>query len=568
MFLDKFFENKHAKWILSLCLLIVGILILGSKYSLGGLNPVDYVVINDGKLSGIRSFLGFWKLGHRFYLPGDSYFQSFGNFSLDSYSPYFRPVLYLIMGLEFFIFKLNYFLYFMVNVFLHSINSVLFFGILNWFFPVLFAFLGALFFLFQGTLLDTFLHAYNINYIFTTTCLLLVIIFLKKYLYSNLYRFYFLSTLFFFLGQFTRDIFVVFPFILFGGVYLFYLNKIELNFRLFWIALKKTYLFFLISLSYLGILFYRISAFKSYGLSNFEIKILTLKWKDIVWVFLAYFRDAFGLSFLHIDKYTKFTLLFILIFLFFLFYLFFKIKKLEKFYVLFLSFSALALAWPILVVGYGVCYVYTTVPIVLFIVLFLIYKNNFLGRGKLFIFVLLCITSFGAFFSDKVWDYKGSWIKTVNILDNFAQENNLNSKSCNKFVFVVTPKYLSSLSLLQHLRLITGSDNIQVYIIGATSYPDALENLEEQIIIKKIKNGFRLVSLNKDISFSGVKDLVNLLVKNENCVGQFYIEELNDTKVKIFSFVFNEKWLKQNPDLQFFTWDFKNNKFCPMLLNY
>ena len=235
-----------------------------------------------------RDLLYFFINGQINQAPGPSNIANYHDIVLSFFGAYYRPFYLIFLAIQYWIFGLNAYAYFLCNVFFHAVNTALLFIIFSWIIELIPAIFVALLFAFHPQIGYRFGAIVNLHYYVSVTCLLGLLIMYKRYLDSGKTWMYWAACCLYTVSLFTRESSIVFPAILTLGTYL-YLNKATL-----FTAIKKTGVFW-------GITF----LFLLLRLELFPVHLTTAKspvWATILHAklgeFMVFLYDAFWFSWL------------------------------------------------------------------------------------------------------------------------------------------------------------------------------------------------------------------------------------------------------------------------------
>ncbi|MHA1696364.1 MAG: hypothetical protein ACTSUG_13940 [Candidatus Helarchaeota archaeon] len=500
----------------------------------------------------------------------------------------YRPFACILNTLFYRLFNTNTYCFHLANVFIHAINAIILFFIFLYFTSFLIAFLLSLLWAFHPILGYNFSNFVQFHGYIDLTWILLVFIFLKKYLDSKKWLFYLLSCLFFTISLFTRETSIVLPSILFLGVYLYKnrLNTITIKsfLKQFITNLKTVSGFISISICFLSLRLYlypigKISFTNSSTIASNITFIQTIKnLSTNIFIYSKLFiYDLFGLSLIPWEPSYKIlrlglfiTILFSLIFLF--------IKNRKKIYIIYFLISGLILFFPAFVrQRYTTFHLYNVYPFIflIFIFLFKFYKGKKQFKFKKTLITTLIVLTLSSIFLTTKMFYRREKIMALqakaiqNLIQNYLDSNKticliglpagLFENKIETLLYTLTQN--ENLKIFYDLSFVTRSTNIFVnkipeWKILLNKYYKEKFLKENLIEIKTIKNGFKFITKNpKKIFFkfnnnnypSCGKKIINKTTKIKN-------EKL----VTNFTLIIDSKILKKN--LTFITWDYKKSK--------
>jgi hypothetical protein len=268
------------------------------------------------------------------------------------FNAYYRPLYLIFITLQYWIFGLNVYGYFLCNVFFHALNTTLLVSIFSWITSLLPALCAALLFAFHPQIGYRFGAIVNLHYYVSVACILGALILYKRYLDQQRIWLYALSCCLFTCSLFTRESSLVFPAMITLGTYA-YDDK-----RTLWCAIKKAAGFWGIAGSFLLL---RVSLFPLHFATTTSPS-LALFFRTKFSECLVFLYDAFWLSWLPWGHpILRGTLLAILITLFMWLFVVSTQKKLLAYFLI----SAALMLWPAYVGCYSPRYIYEALPFIL-----------------------------------------------------------------------------------------------------------------------------------------------------------------------------------------------------------
>jgi hypothetical protein len=416
--------------------------------------------------------------------------------------------------------------------------------------------LAALFFAFHPQIAYRFGAIVNLHYYINITLLLLLFIFLKKYIDTKNITLYILSCTLFALSLFTRETSIVIPAIVFFGTYLYQKKK---N---FFSCVKITSGFGAIALSFLSFRAYLYPIVFAHTPNNTSFIDRITQSIPAIKVFLY---DVFSLSWLPWGQKTIRGIIMVSV-LSLTFYLF--IKNSKKIYVLYFFGSALLMLWPAYQVNYNPRYFYESYPFILlgFIMLCKYYKGSFTKlkpvlttalTGFCVFFITFCVESF-ARRETKMHLHK---VAVKELLQNPAIKN-------KSLCFLGYPHdglggHFAGLiwTLQQDTTIKTYFDPETVILqrdsnlVKPTTYKNIVSEYynENYVIITPKKNGFRFTSTNPEkVSF-------HITNKNAYSMGKKIIHKKKHGFATDFTIIIDKKYLHE--DILFLVWDYNTQRF-------
>jgi hypothetical protein len=315
---------------------------------------------------------------------------------------FYRPLTYFFYFLQSILFGTWAYGYFLITVFLHSLNTAIFFNICLYFSSYMNAFLAALFFAFHPSLASWMGWLSAQQQQITLLLIFLVFILFKKFLNSGSLYCYFLSLLFFTIAIFTREVVLVVPFLLLGLIFLNGKLKFFLKFNKTISSFLTIVPFFIMIFIYI---FLRAKLFPFTSDSKNSLQIfLTSFFKNRLYPVINNVRDMFGFTWVP-DGYLWIKLLIFFLIVSFLILLF--IFNTKKPFILFFGLGTLLFLWPLILVGYSERYCYEALPFFILAILSCIEFSaikipKIVKIGSLFlIFFLIVINLIFVFFNLK-----------------------------------------------------------------------------------------------------------------------------------------------------------------------
>lgn len=552
--IDCFFKSNQKK-ILSLFILVFVILVLGLPFYNWGFLHDDFGVVWHSKIK-------YWKdLLYFFNEPGMTSVVQPSNYNLPEQSffvVYYRPVVYIVYAIQMFIFKFSAYGYFLTTIFLHALNSVLIFNIFTFFTNFTLAFWGAMFFAFHPSLSGWLGWIAGQAHVFNFLLILLVFLFLKKYLDTKKIYFYLISCFVFLISLFTRETAVIltvwFPFAIY--LYVDYRGwRFKNHLRKIWYSLKITFVYWILTIFYFVV---RISLYPIITHGKLQIELnpmrFILSFKERFFHLVTLMSDLAGLSFLppgsRLLKGTLIILIFGFLFVFFL-------RNTKKKYILFFLGSMLIFMWPAILRYYASRYLYKSLFFYVLILLFFI-QFSFLNKSftsyktkkivLVFIYLLLTFNIILLFFSFKKREER--LFKLNSAFSSLVSNKKVQNKA---LCFVGLPWSFFPTGVAQGVWINGISSDLPVYYDRRTWGFSNLPVFKNWLKIDVIKNGFRLRSLNSNdlhIAAGG---------QEEFAMGDLTINKRSDGKPIDVSLIFDKKYLKQ--DILFVSWDYEEFKF-------
>ncbi|MBD3231332.1 hypothetical protein GF322_01585 [Candidatus Dependentiae bacterium] len=489
------------------------------------------------------------------------------------FSVYYRPLYSIYLALEYKFFKTNTYYWFLTNTLFHAINTIILFNIFLFFLSYLGALIGALFFAFHPLISYKFGDFVNLHFYINIMFLLLLFLSFKKYLDSKKLIYNFFSCMLFVLSLFTRESSIVIPPMIFFGTYLYENKNKQISIKnflnQFFIILKKTYLFFLIAISFLclRIFLYPINFdFLNKNLNSNKLANLLNRFGELQ--VLIY--DSLSLSWLPwgqklIRGIIVLSIINLLTWLF--------IKNAKKIYVLYFLFCSILILWPAYVGNYCSRYFYEACPFLLiaFILLFVFYKGHLYRLKNAVTYILSFYVIFLIFFNIECFSQRE---KNMQICSNAIQELIKHPKINKKPICILgcpgpgLGYYLASLLWVlldnpSHTIYIDSSTMLRQPEFKTTNYKNTINKYYNKNVVQinPLENGFQFKTLNPTkISFDLPPNHYSL---GDKIINEKIIESGSE-KITDFTLLLEQKYIEQKP--LFFTWDFEKQQFITIKL--
>ncbi|MCK4650892.1 hypothetical protein KAT08_01830 [Candidatus Babeliales bacterium] len=415
----KIFKNK---FFLSLILFLSIFLIFAFSIKQLWFKLDDIGTIVDGLIKNWNDFLKVFSTQSRDFTAPINYKFSKPNFI----SAIYRPLINIPYTIIYYFFGLDAYIFYLLNVFFHAINSVLLFYIFSFFMPVGLSFLGGFLFAFYRemswlTWIAILNNVLSTFFLFITTILFLTFFLRskKETLWCYDWRYY-LSGFTLLLSFLSRETPVFFSFFVFCSIFFLcsykyenFYEKIKYSFSKSWIFFLSNFVYVLIRIWAFGFetldrtfnnFFIRFPFLKNIFLEKANVKLVNelsnnivsntvenvskvLSSANTVNLKKTFFTDFFSEKIIKIENsffawirslfYVDIQsfqdkVLYFLIFLFLLFFLIFAYRKHGKvLLVLFLGF--IFFAWPGFLAYPNTRYISSVYPILIFTVLFGLY---------------------------------------------------------------------------------------------------------------------------------------------------------------------------------------------------
>jgi hypothetical protein len=271
------FRRLRNKLFLSICLFSIVFLFFAWSVKELWFKLDDIGTIIDGMITSVKDFLYVFSTQSRDFTAPINYKFSKPNFI----SALYRPLINIPFTITYYLAGLNAYVFYLVNVLFHALNTVLLFYIFLYFMPLTFSFLGSLLFAFYRDMSWLTWIAILNNVLSTFLLFVTILLFLScirnKEICTSTYKYY-LSGFTLLLSFLSRESSVFFGFWIFFGVFLFSTHLVTCMQKLRF-AFSKTWIFFLSNVLYILI---RIWAFGfetiSRTVNNFFIRFPFLKY--------------------------------------------------------------------------------------------------------------------------------------------------------------------------------------------------------------------------------------------------------------------------------------------------
>ncbi|MFA5075472.1 MAG: hypothetical protein WC436_05220 [Candidatus Babeliales bacterium] len=554
----EFAKLKNKRFLLSLFIFMITIILLGLPFINWGFLHDDFGVVWSSKIDSLKNLIKFfYNSGMTVTVQPSNYIEPEQSF----FVVYYRPFVYIFNALQILLFNFSAYGFLLVTILLHAINAVILFNLFYPFTSTLFAFWGAMFFAFHVSLSSWLGWVAGQAHIFNFLLILLVIVFLKKYLENRNKINYIFALILFLISLFTRETAIIMPLWLMYATYL-YENYLQINTKNFFQSIFKyikfTLPFWLFTVFYF-VVRYILYPIKCAGPSQIEINplkfLINLKYRffDLV----TFLSDIFGLSFLPAGHQILKGSLIIIFFTCFLWS--FK-NNTKKKYILFFVFSMILFMWPAVLRYYSSRYLYKALPFCALTVMFLVNfykvktksgKLNYIKFSLIFFYSFLIMSICSLFFAMKKREIFLHKLNTAFI--ELAQETKIQNRP---ICFVGLPWG----------TFITGSAQ-GMWINGVKQpvyYDRRSWGFSVRDIFENLLNIEKILQKNKIVGFSlKTSDPDKLWItsggQEEFAMGQQIINEQKNGRVTDTSFIFDKKYLDQN--MIFVTWDYEKLKF-------
>lgn len=476
---------------------------------------------------------------------------------------YYRPFYLIFHALQYWIFGTYAYLYFLISVFFHSLNTALLFSIFTFLAPTLPSAIASLMFAFHPQIAFRFGNLTNQHYYISIFFMLMCITFFTHYFRKNQLTYLIPSAIFYILSLFTRETTIVFPAIAFLIAFALEWPTNKNILSTFWISFKKTLTFSLISLSFLSLRLwlYPLKIHKVSSTSKTFKQYITTKFPELK----VFILDFFSLSWLPWNQ--PILRGFIMLSLIGLCtYLFHRNKK--KLLVITLFISGLFMLWPSIPNPYSPRYFYEAHGFFLAGQLLLIYQPSIqlpqwltktlqiLACFITLTYAAFCYTNF------RIRETKMHTLEqaTLKLVGNPLIKN-------QALCFIGHSADGLGDTCAQIFWVLFDNPKLPVYFDRTTAWTQADSNLvipkkyyiitaphhtENYVVTTPLKNGFQFTTTNPaKINFGNLED-------NGYSLGEKIVhtgEKINDKLVVTdFTLLIDHKYLKNNPI--FIQWDY------------
>ncbi len=463
-------NNRKQTIFLSIILFTIIILFLGIPYTKWGFKTDDFGNIYHCFIKTYKDVLRFFYEGSIEVLSHPSNSAKEQGFFCGLY----RPMSFIYYLPQVYFFKTNAYGYFFITIILHAINSVILFNIFLKIIPIIFAFLAAAYFAFHPSLHNWIGWISAQTYFSELLVLLILILFLKKYLNTKKIKYYLISCFLLVANLFLKEATVIFALWSIPATYFY--KKITKNNQISsWENIKNSILisipYWIITAFYLTVRAIVLPITSNTGTLNFKFNwpSFIARMKDRFFDFVSYISDILGLNW--IPPQTQiFKGILIILLISFLIFLFIKNKK--KSYILFLIFSVLIFSWPALLIQYQPRYIYMSLT---FFILMIIISFKFFKQIKIFykfknviIIILISLITFNTIFLMKELKKREKIRAHITTSFNELIKNNtlldaINNKT--SLYFFNLPKQFSE-GTAQALWMLTKNSTYNVYQYG------------------------------------------------------------------------------------------------------
>ncbi|KKP24455.1 MAG: hypothetical protein SZ59_C0002G0301 [candidate division TM6 bacterium GW2011_GWF2_28_16] len=547
-----YYYLKYKKVFISILIFLFIIFILGFAVNNWGITGDDGGLLCHSRIKNIKDLLNFFCSDVTANNAGSPSNYQYNKQTF--FAVYYRPLTYIFYYFQNIFFNYQAYYYFLFNIFLHAVNAVLLFNIFLYFSGYILAFLMALTFAFHVSMC-TWLgwiasQVYQIELFF----ILLIILFLKKYLESKKILYYLFALLFFLFAIFTRELSVIMPIWLVLAFITFncYKNN-KLNFyNNFLYSFKLSLGFWFIWGFYflLRLYFYPINNAVHSNFSINSFRFLFNRYPDFITLISNLANQS--IYFLPGGNFKFKAILVLLYFVPFIFL--FMINKNKK-YILFFIFSMCLFLWPAILHLYVDRYLYPVLPFYLIIVLILLkinYKQDNLSiilYKKIIIIFLYLLLPFDIYILRSGIKYQSiSYYQKELYFNKILNNKNLKNK---KVCFLCLPAYLFYNSIAQYLWIKGFNKSFDIYYDDRTfiahNFPEKQNNPE----IIKLNNGFKFII--KDVNKQ------SFLTYRGNIMGNLITDKYLQDKPVELTLYLDKKYL--DPDIKFITWDYSKNEF-------
>ncbi|MHA1696136.1 MAG: hypothetical protein ACTSUG_12775 [Candidatus Helarchaeota archaeon] len=533
------------RYFLSFIIFFSIFLLLGLIYPKWGFESDDCGHIFHSKISSKKDlyYLLKGKDLYSLHYPSNFYFKQTRMTNV-----FYRPIQRLFMALQIPFFGIKPFGYFLVNIFLHAINSVILFYIfLSFSSSLILAFLMALFFGFHISLASWIGWIGAQHYVFCLFFLLLSLVTFFSFLKKKNISLYVLTGILYGLALFSFELIILFP------LFISSFFIIKSFFQRYYSFFSKTFFEYQLNTS----IFWIVAS--SYLLLRHCLYNLSTTGKSVFSLFSQFTHLLYASSATFIVEYANYpfipsgnqllkgSILIIIVGIF----LWLFLKNKEKRAILFFFISFGIFVWPVFVKFYRSRYTYFSLPIFVFII-FLLLKSFFekKSKGKLVITsIMIFIIGFNILYNIRYMKCRESSSgKYYYAFEELVKDNNIYGKI---ICFIGLPFDLGS-STAQAIWIRGVNKDLPIYYDTST-FVKAFSN-KTDLFIKPIKKGFELLLSKED----------GAVFNNEGGVapmGRFINEDVvdNNTYLKKRVYILDDRYLNKN--LFFITWNYHNNEF-------
>ncbi len=535
---------NNKKIAFSILIFLIVILVLGIPFTNWGFKTDDWSNLYHSIAHSFKDILNFFNLGN---IEALCYPSNSPTIQQNFLKGLFRPMSFVYYLPQYLLFKTNAFGYFFTTIILHALNAVILFNILSYITPLFIAFFSSLLFAFHPTLANWLGWISAQTYQTELFVFFLSILFLKKYLDSNKFRFYLLSCLLFTSNLFLKEQTIVFPIWVIFAIFFYYKAQDKTEY-------KKSFLYsigsWIISIFYLIIRAIQFPITSNCDTFNCEPNLISFlnRTKERLFDFITYVADLLFLSWMPKDhQIIKGSLILIictiLIFLF--------IKNSKKSFVIFLIFSVLIFSWPALLIQYQPRYIYLSIPFFILTLNILIsfsIKQKMQNKYKksistIFALVIIFFASF-LFFRLKEREVALNHITTS--LKKLTKSKIVLKQIKNKkpLCFVALPPHWFGQGTAQAMWFLTNKNDFPVYEYGTS-------------IFEKNRNSYRQIpKFNKNY----LKTTITRTGIEAKSLNTEYLWFFENNKTAKSAFInIEQKYLDEKP--LFIAWNYKKADF-------
>ena len=470
----------------------------------------------------------------------------------------YRPLVFIYFYFQSLLFR-NFILgYFLTTIALHSLNTLLLFRIISFFGDYYLSFIAALFFAFHSSLYNWLgwisAQQYHIEVLF----ILLLILFLKKYLKTKNIYYYFISCFFLLFSLFTRESGIILPVWILFAIYFYqkYLSK-KTGWIIFLSSIKYSVgywfmaFFYIIERSY----FFPFTSNTTQFCFGSSWESFLFRFKNRFFDLVSYVSDLFGFCWLlSKNQFLKGSLILFVSFLF----VWLFIKNKYKVLLLFWYFSLFLFSWVNILTQYRTRFLYLALP---FWAMIIFWNIRFFNGSKKVRKIALFLLSFFIVLNCSFLISKMRYRERVSNSMTESIKNLVKKKevSGRPLCFVGLPdKWFCGMA--QTVWFCAGEPFPIVYYDESSWCWCGNEYFTKEnfLNITFIDNELRLTSSDTNKMCIGVCH--DKIYKKDFSMGKMIINGVdNQDRIYDVSFFFDQKYLDQK--ILFVGWDYKNQKF-------
>lgn len=530
-------SSRYTKQILCLIIFLATFCILGLPFTQWGFKTDDWGNVYHSIIRDWQGLLNFFTEGNseRFCNPANelapeqAFFQGL-----------YRPMSFVYYFIQYCIFGVNPYGFFLVSNLFHALNASLLFLLFCNVASLTASFLAALFFAFHPSLWNWIGWTSAQTYFIELFVLLLIIFALQKYITTHKFGYYIAACILFCANLFLKEQTIILPLWLFIASHLYFSYHKKENPLIE--SLKIASGFFLVTIGYVVARLHFFPMTAATGTLTFEptLQSFVTRISSRFYDFVTYFNDALALSWLgQGNPLLKGSIMLVI----FAVMAWLFVYNTRKKFVIFSAISMALFSWPALLMHYQPRYLYLALPWTLAIWLILIefYEpSEKVSRNirQFFITACMLLISFNACFLAKSLQERQSilHIITTAFQDLVTDTRTLNRNIC----FLALPQRWFQQGSTQAVLMLSRDDTKQVYQFNAPINPiDGAAMPENYVVITRPdKNHFICTSTNPNALWFTTQT-----------------QEKTDTS----TIIIQDRWLEGNP--LFVAWDYVHQKF-------